>query len=287
MSVEARTGQRHQALYAPSVPRVRATPHPRGHAPTAAAHASLPTPSNGSATPSRRPGHAPADLDSEVVVQPPPRGRARALRVERRWAVVAKRTVDLAVGIPLLAVMVLAYPWIALALKLTSRGPVLFRQVRIGQRGQPIIVYKFRSMHHDAEARLRADPELYRHYLDNGFKVPPDVDPRITVVGRFLRRSSLDELPQAVCLVRGTMSVVGPRPVVPAELRHLYGDDPQHYLACKPGLTGLWQTSGRSHVVHDDRARLDAEYATHWSLRRDLQILARTIPVVLSTEGAH
>jgi len=215
------------------------------------------------------------------------RHRTGRLKVESPWASLAKRTVDLAIGIPLFTVMVLAFPWVALAVKLTSRGSVLFRQVRIGHGGQPIVVYKFRSMHIDAEARLRADAGLYAQYLANGFKVPAEIDPRITVVGRFLRRTSLDELPQAVCLVRGTMSVVGPRPVVPDELRHLYGDDPQHYLACKPGLTGLWQTSGRSHVVHDDRARLDAEYATHWSLRRDIEILVRTVPVVLSTDGAH
>ncbi len=283
MSVEAWTGQRHQRIHGPAVPLARPVSHPRGHASDATAHEPAPPrPADGVAEDVV--GEVPAaPSDGSHTVRP----RTRRLKVESTWAALAKRTVDLAVGIPLFTVMVLAFPWVALAVKLTSRGPVLFRQVRIGHGGQPIVVYKFRSMHIDAEARLRADADLHAQYLANGFKVPAEIDPRITVVGRFLRRTSLDELPQAVCLVRGTMSVVGPRPVVPDELRHLYGDDPQHYLACKPGLTGLWQTSGRSHVVHDDRARLDAEYATHWSLRRDIEILVRTIPVVLSTDGAH
>ena len=114
-----------------------------------------------------------------------------------------------------------------------------------------------------------------------------DDDARLTPIGRFLRSSSLDELPQALCLLRGTMSVVGPRPVVPDELRELYGDEPGPYLACKPGITGLWQTSGRSTVVHGKRARLDAQYATDWSLLLDIKILVRTIPAVLSAHGAH
>ena len=121
-------------------------------------------------------------------------------------------------------------------------------------------------MYCDAEVRLRADKDLYEAYLRNGFKVPSASDPRITRVGRFLRKTSIDELPQAICILAGTMSAVGPRPVVAEQVIELYGDSPRPYIACKPGLTGLWQVSGRSQVVHEHRARLDEAYAREWSL---------------------
>ena len=117
--------------------------------------------------------------------------------------------------------------------------------------------------------------------------MPSRLDPRITRVGRFLRKSSLDELPQSLCVLRGTMSAVGPRPVVPDELAALYHRRPDYYLACKPGLTGLWQVSGRSNVVHKSRTTLDELYATNWSVLWDLKILVRTVPAVLTAHGAH
>lgn len=209
------------------------------------------------------------------------------LGIERRTGRFAKRTLDLIVAIPVAVLFVVLLPFVALALKLTSPGPILFRQQRVGRNGRTITVYKFRSMRIDAEARLRADPELFQAYLKNGFKVPSRLDPRITRVGRFLRKTSLDELPQALCVLRGTMSAVGPRPVVPDELAALYHHSPEYYLACKPGLTGLWQVSGRSHVVHKNRTTLDELYATNWSFLWDLKILVRTIPAVLSAHGAH
>jgi lipopolysaccharide/colanic/teichoic acid biosynthesis glycosyltransferase len=212
---------------------------------------------------------------------------AAPLPIERLWARLVKRTVDLIVGLPLFACFLICYPIVALALKLTSPGPVLFSQVRVGKGGDPITVYKFRSMYSHAEDVLRADNQLYERYVRNGFKVPPDHDPRITRIGRLLRLSSLDELPQAICILNGSMSAVGPRPVVPDELRRLYGPAPRAYLACKPGLTGLWQVSGRSQIVYEQRAGLDAAYVSEWSLAGDVRILLRTIPVVLSTDGAH
>jgi len=210
-----------------------------------------------------------------------------ALRIQCRAGRAAKRTLDLIVSLPIALLFVVLLPIVALALKLTSPGPVLFKQQRVGRDGRTITVYKFRSMRVDAEARLRADPELFEAYLKNGFKVPARLDPRITWVGRLLRKTSLDELPQALCVLRGTMSAVGPRPVLPDELAALYRRDPQFYLACKPGLTGLWQVSGRSHVVHKNRTTLDQLYATNWSLLWDVKILVRTIPAVLTAHGAH
>ena len=209
------------------------------------------------------------------------------LAIQGRRARVAKRTLDLIVGLPIGILFVILLPFVALALKLTSPGPVLFKQQRIGRDGRSITVYKFRSMRIDAESRLRADPALFEAYLHNGFKVPSRLDPRITRVGRFLRKTSLDELPQAICVLRGTMSAVGPRPVVPDELAALYRRAPEYYLSCKPGLTGLWQVSGRSHVVHKNRTTLDELYATNWSLLWDVKILVRTVPAVLTAHGAH
>jgi lipopolysaccharide/colanic/teichoic acid biosynthesis glycosyltransferase len=216
-----------------------------------------------------------------------PRATRPPLASESRWGRAAKRTLDLAVAIAVVVLFLITLPFIALALKLTSRGPILFKQQRIGRDGRAITVYKFRSMRIDAEARLRADPELFAAYLENGFKVPSRLDPRITRVGRFLRKSSLDELPQSLCVLRGTMSAVGPRPVVPDELAALYRRAPEYYLVCKPGLTGLWQVSGRSNVVHKSRSTLDELYAPNWSLLWDVTILLRTVPAVLTAHGAH
>jgi lipopolysaccharide/colanic/teichoic acid biosynthesis glycosyltransferase len=210
-----------------------------------------------------------------------------ALAIQSRPGRAAKRVLDLVVALPVLVLFLVTLPFIALALKLSSPGPILFKQQRIGRDGRPITVYKFRSMRIDAEARLRADPELFEAYLQNGFKVPSQIDPRITRVGRFLRKSSLDELPQSICVLRGTMSAVGPRPVVPDELAALYHRAPEYYLACKPGLTGLWQVSGRSNVLHKSRSTLDELYATNWSLLWDVKILVRTVPAVLTAHGAH
>jgi exopolysaccharide production protein ExoY len=248
--------------------------------------------------PSTPPG-AVDPTETALPVPPPPEGTreptpyedpamdGRRMPIETLWARFVKRTVDLAVGIPLFILFLLAYPVVGLVLKLTSPGPVLFAQVRIGRDGREITVYKFRSMYAHAEDLLRADDELYDRYVRNGFKVPPNLDPRITRIGRVLRLSSLDEVPQAICILNGSMSAVGPRPVIPEELRRLYGSSPRPYLACKPGLTGLWQVSGRSQVVYEQRAMLDSAYAAEWSLTGDLRIIARTVPVVLSADGAN
>jgi lipopolysaccharide/colanic/teichoic acid biosynthesis glycosyltransferase len=212
---------------------------------------------------------------------------ADAYRIAHPMARVAKRTLDIAAVLPLLLVLLLVSPFVALAIKATSRGPVLFRQARIGRGGTPFSLFKFRSMYCDAEERLAADEELFEAYVDNGFKVPERCDPRITPVGRILRKLSIDELPQALNVLTGHMSLVGPRPVVPSEVFSLYGDDADAYLVCKPGLTGSWQVSGRSHVTHDDRVELDIAYAEGWTLWGDLVLLLRTIPAVLSGRGAH
>ena len=163
--------------------------------------------------------------------------------------------------------------------------PVLFRQRRVGRRGRLFTIYKFRTMAPDAEARLHRDG-LYERYVANGFKLPADEDPRITTIGRFLRRTSLDELPQLLNVARGQMSLVGPRPVVEKELAS-YGDLVSTYTGVKPGVTGYWQINGRSDIGFPERAELDAYYFDHRSVRFDLRILARTVVTVILRRGAH
>jgi lipopolysaccharide/colanic/teichoic acid biosynthesis glycosyltransferase len=208
-------------------------------------------------------------------------------RLERTWARATKRGFDIAVSVPLVLIALLLLPLLAIVVRLDSRGPALFSQERIGRSGRRIRVFKLRSMHADAEGRLRADPDLYKRFVEHGFKLPEGDDPRITRVGRILRKTSLDELPQAFSVLIGTMSAVGPRPVVPLELRQLYGAAAPVYLATKPGLTGLWQVSGRSKVGGADRVDLDATYVEDWSPFLDVRILVRTIPAVLTARGAH
>jgi exopolysaccharide production protein ExoY len=197
----------------------------------------------------------------------------------------AKRALDLTVAIGGFPVALLLGAVIALLVKVTSRGPVFFVQERVGLAGRRFRMVKFRTMLDGAEDRLRRDPELWDEYVRNGYKLPASVDNRVTPVGRFLRRSSLDELPQIINVLSGHMSLVGPRPVVPDELAN-YGDRPDVYLGVKPGLTGWWQVNGRSGVGYPERVELDRYYAESWTLWLDIRILFRT-PLTLLQGGAY
>jgi len=180
-------------------------------------------------------------------------------------------------------------PLIALiyvAIKLESRGPAIFGHRRVGINGRVFNCLKFRSMHADADARLRADPVLYAAYVRNNYKLPEQADPRLTRVGRWLRRSSLDEIPQLMNVLRGEMSLVGPRPIVPEELDQ-YGASAAVFLSLKPGMTGAWGVNGRSQVGYLDRAVMELEYVRNRSLGRDLWILLMTAPAVITRRGAH
>jgi lipopolysaccharide/colanic/teichoic acid biosynthesis glycosyltransferase len=174
---------------------------------------------------------------------------------------------------------------VAIAVALSSRGTVLFGQERVGLGGSSFKMYKFRTMHREAEQLLQRDPRLWNEYVANGFKLPAELDRRVTRVGRFLRRSSLDELPQVLNVLLGAMSVVGPRPVVPAEIAN-YGDNQAAYLSVRPGITGAWQVTGRSNVDYPQRVEFDAHYVETWSIGLDLKILAKTPRAVLSARGA-
>jgi exopolysaccharide biosynthesis polyprenyl glycosylphosphotransferase len=172
---------------------------------------------------------------------------------------------------------------VALLVRATSRGPVLFRQVRVGRDGREFRIFKFRSMYVDAEARLAELRHLNEH---DGVLFKMRDDPRVTPVGRWLRRFSLDELPQLLNVLAGRMSLVGPRPPLPAEVA-AYAADVRRRLAVKPGMTGLWQVSGRSDLSWEEAVRLDLRYVENWSLSLDLVILLRTMTAVFRSSGAY
>lgn len=201
--------------------------------------------------------------------------------LERAVKVVVDRVLAL-VGLVVLSPFLLLLAWMV---RHDSPGPALFRQRRVGRGGRSFTVYKFRSMAGDAEERLRRDG-LWEAYVANGFKLPPGDDPRITRFGAMLRRTSLDELPQLFNALNGTMSLVGPRPVVPEELA-CYGELTSVYTGVRPGVTGYWQVNGRSDVAFPERAELDAYYYDNRSLRVDVRIMMRTVVAVVLRVGAH
>jgi exopolysaccharide biosynthesis polyprenyl glycosylphosphotransferase len=197
---------------------------------------------------------------------------------------IVKAAVDRAaagVALLLLTPVLLA---IAAAVKASSPGPVLFRQVRVGRDGSIFTILKFRTMTADAEQRLPDVMHLNANSDGLLFKIPDD--PRLTRVGRVLRRYSLDELPQLLNVLAGSMSLVGPRPPLPTEVEQ-YHLDLHRRLLVKPGLTGLWQISGRADLSWDEAVRLDLRYVENWSLTLDLLILWKTVAVVLRGRGAY
>lgn len=218
---------------------------------------------------------------SDAVVEAQPR--------PRRAETVAHRALDVSVAVLALLVLVPVIVVAAIAVRLSSPGPVLFRQRRLGRGMRPFTVLKFRTMSADADVKLHRDyvrsligtepPDSAR---DNLYKLV--VDPRVTKVGRFLRSWSIDEVPQLWNVLRGEMSLVGPRPVIEYEVEQY----PDWYLgrfAVKPGLTGLWQVSGRNERTYEEMVRFDIEYAERRSLRLDLKILVRTAAVVIRRQG--
>ncbi len=200
-----------------------------------------------------------------------------------RWYVFSKRVVDV---LGALLVLIVVSPVIlvaALIIKLTSPGPVLFRQTRCGKNGHHFTCYKLRSMVNNAHVLVETDPTLRAEYA-RSWKIQNDL--RITPVGYWLRKLSIDELPQLLNVVRGEMSLVGPRPVRPRELIECYGPHADRVMSAKPGLTGLWQVSGRSSIDYEQRIQLDLVYIERRSLLYDLVIIARTIPAILLVRGA-
>lgn len=230
-----------------------------------------------------------APVQPRVAAGEPPRVRppgptARGLRVGRAFDVVVAGVLVVA-SAPVLVV-------VAAVVASTSRGGALFRQVRLGRHGKPFVMYKFRTMYADVDDRPHRD-YVQRLLLDT---IPPVTgadglyklvnDPRVTPVGRFLRRSSLDELPQLLNVLKGDMSLVGPRPVLPWEAA-MFGPQHRARFLVRPGITGLWQTSGRNRLSMTQALDLDVAYVAERSLRLDLRILVRTVPVVLTGRGVR
>lgn len=204
-----------------------------------------------------------------------------------------KRCLDIVggiVGLVLLSPIMLA---VALAIKVNSPGPILAdAPMRVGKDGKLFRLMKFRSMVVGAHDILKNNPELYQKYKQNSYKLDINEDPRITTVGKFIRKTSLDELPQFINIIRGEMSLVGPRAYYPFELEEQQQKYPQSadfvkiILSSKPGLTGEWQVSGRSLINFDKRVEMDAQYVQRQSLLYDIYIMLKTVPAVLFARGA-
>jgi exopolysaccharide production protein ExoY len=199
----------------------------------------------------------------------------------------SKRAIDIVLALSVLLTFLPLMLFIAMLIRLEDRGPAFFGHERVGYNGRRFRCLKFRSMSVNAkellEAHLLQNPAARQEWE---FTQKLRDDPRITPLGRFLRTTSLDELPQLINVLRGDMSLVGPRPIVQAEMPR-YADRITDYLCVRPGITGLWQVSGRSDVDYDRRVELDAQYVRNWSLRSDLFILFRTVFVVFSRSGSY
>jgi lipopolysaccharide/colanic/teichoic acid biosynthesis glycosyltransferase len=216
----------------------------------------------------------------------------------QRPARLLKRVIDLLGSLGLLVLLALVFVMVGVAIKLTSKGPILFKQTRIGQLGKPFTFLKFRSMYVDADSKAHeryikdfivrerdGDGEPKALKQDGLFKLSRD--PRVTPLGRFIRKTSIDELPQLLHVLAGRMSLVGPRPPIPYEVECYEPWHMRRVLEAQPGLTGFWQVKGRSRTTFDDMVRLDLKYIDKWSVWNDLKILLQTPWVVVKGEGAR
>lgn len=202
------------------------------------------------------------------------------------WKLATKRVADVFASSLLLVLLAPLLLLIGLLVKVTSRGPVLFKHERVGKGGQRFRLWKFRTMAVGTHERIWGDEQRRAEFIANGFKLSAR-SPEITRVGRLLRKSSLDELPQLWNVLRGHMSLVGVRPLVPTEVAARTDRDQTLYVSMRPGVTGLWQVAGRSAIQHDDRVELDRDYHDHWSLTADLMILVKTPLAVLAIRNVH
>jgi lipopolysaccharide/colanic/teichoic acid biosynthesis glycosyltransferase len=229
----------------------------------------IPAPAGAGGLPPSRVGSVPLALPAPFPIAAPSR-------------LALKRAADIVLAA---AFLVASAPLLLLAavlIKLTSPGPVLFIQRRSGQLGREFRMLKLRTMTQGAE---KAQDALAESLGDRRF-LKLENDPRVTPVGRILRRLSIDEIPQFVNVIKGDMSLIGPRPLLPCDVRYFPRDERARRFDMRPGITGLWQVSGRSSLSDDERMALDLEYVDRWSLRLDLEILARTPAVVLTARGA-
>lgn len=198
-----------------------------------------------------------------------------------------KRIFDVIVATATLIAALPLFFCVFVALKLTDPGPVFYQHVRVGRGGRRFSCFKFRSMVVNSDEVLKAVLENHPERREEWIRTQKLInDPRITPIGQFLRQSSLDELPQLINVLRGDMSLVGPRPIVPAEMPR-YGDKLDLYLRARPGITGIWQISGRNDCEYKRRIEMDANYVRQWSFSSDFSILLRTFAAVLAQKGSY
>lgn len=226
-------------------------------------------------------------LDSREIASEPLEGSTFEVKKSSGIYLCLKRTMDLIGAIMGLIIFSPIFLLISI-LYMTgdNKGPIFFKQIRMGKNGKEFYIYKFRSMIVNAEEKLKRNEILYRKYIDNNYKLEPSEDPRITKVGQFLRKTSLDELPQFLNVLKGDMSLVGPRPVVQEELIE-YGKRKDEFLSVKPGLTGYWQVSGRSDVGYPERVELELHYIYNCSILFDMKIIFLTMVHVIMRKGAY
>lgn len=224
-------------------------------------------------------------VDEERAYAPQRIDRSTLPSHDRR-AEIARRGLDVVVSLVALLLLLPLMVALAIAVKVTSKGPALFGQLRPGKDGHEFRMLKFRSMVDGADRAVVADEATRRKFEQSDFKLDGD-DPRITGLGRFIRRTSLDELPQLINVLRGDMSIVGIRPLLPRQLEQRPVRDQMLFKLMRPGMTGLWQVEGRSDIAGDERVALDRRYVEQWSLTNDLKILARTPLAVISSSGAR
>jgi lipopolysaccharide/colanic/teichoic acid biosynthesis glycosyltransferase len=230
-------------------------------------------------------------LELEKRLLPPSKQRLAQHLKLRLWHISAqagslsKRAIDIAIALCALFFLAPLFSLVALLIKVTDGGPAMFWQVRVGKWGKPFAFPKFRSMVVDAEVQRLKLAQNNQHG-DAGVTFKMKHDPRITWIGRIIRKTSIDELPQLWCVLKGEMSLVGPRPALVSEVKR-YSLDDRRRLDITPGLTCTWQVSGRSEIPFDQQCRLDIEYIEQQSTRHDIKLLLKTIPAVITGKGAY
>ena len=205
------------------------------------------------------------------------------LEIRKKIYKVLKRIADIIGGIIGLILLSPVFLILAICIKIDSKGPVIFAHKRIGKKGKEFNMYKFRSMYENAEEMIENFNEEQKREWQENFKL--ENDPRITKVGKFLRKTSLDELPQIVNIIKGDLSIIGPRPVIGEELEK-YGKNKEKFLSITPGLTGYWQANGRSNTTYEERMQMELYYIDNQSLRLDIKVFFKTIVSVIKKEGA-
>ena len=204
--------------------------------------------------------------------------------ISKRVYIVVKRFLDIFLSLIGLILLSPIFLIIATIIKLDSKGPVFFVHSRIGEKGKPLGIYKFRTMVTNAEELIKKFTPEQKEEFEKNFKL--ENDPRVTKIGNFLRKTSLDELPQILNILKGELSIIGPRPIVQAELEK-YGDDKEKFLSVKPGLTGYWAANGRSDTSYEERIQMELYYVDNMSFKLDVKIFFKTIFAVLKKEGAR